>query len=282
MNDIPLDRYLAFARAVCAEAGEILLEYRQRGALTVDSKADFELVTGADLAIDQHITRRVAEAFKEHALLSEESSQDVNLEASACWIVDPLDGTANFVHGHDHVAISIALAISGEINLGVVHAPFQQQTFWAVRGEGAFRNGTRIAASTLTDVRRALIATGFPHQRSEIDLLVDRLKPLLREFGDIRRLAAPALDICWVADGRLTGFVDRIHKWDIAAAGLIATEAGARVIALKAMEDRGGSDGTDYIVAAPGIFDRLCDVMSHRQEGQGRTFSTLKSQLIQP
>ncbi|MGO4736555.1 inositol monophosphatase [Bosea sp. 2KB_26] len=282
MNDIPLDRYLAFARAVCAEAGEILLDYRQRGALTVDSKAGFELVTSADLAIDQHIARRVAEVFKEHALLSEESSQDVNLEASACWIVDPLDGTANFVHGHDHVAISMALAISGVISLGVVHAPFQQQTFWAVRGEGAFRNGTRIAASTLTDVRRALIATGFPHQRSEIDLLVDRLKPLLREFGDIRRLAAPALDICWVADGRLAGFVDRIHKWDIAAAGLIATEAGARVIALEAMADRGAGDGADYIVAAPGIFDRLCDVMSHRHDGQERTLSTSESQLIQP
>ena len=144
--------------------------------------------------------------------------------------------------------------------LGVVHAPFQGQTFWAVAGRGAYRNGQRIKASSLTDVRRALIGTGFPHNRTRIDEIVDRLKPLLREFGDIRRLAAPALDICWVADGRLTGFVDRIREWDVAAAGLIATEAGAFMTALKPADGE-GDDGTDYLIAAPGIFERLCSVL---------------------
>ncbi|MBM3548063.1 MAG: inositol monophosphatase [Alphaproteobacteria bacterium] len=249
-------RYLDFALSVCREAGEILRDVRRKGDIRVDSKAGFELVSEADTAIDAHFRRSIGDAFPGHMMLSEESGADVRPGATPCWIVDPLDGTANFVNGHDHVAISAALMIDGEVVLGVVHAPLCDQTFSAVRGGGAFRNGTRIRASSLTDARRVLIATGFPHVRTNIEGLVDRLKPLLAEFGDVRRLAAPTLDICWVADGRLAGFVDRIHLWDIAAAGLIATEAGARVMQLCPSHDA-APDGVDYIVAASGIFDQL-------------------------
>ncbi|MEE1657490.1 inositol monophosphatase family protein [Microvirga sp. CF3062] len=257
-DDKLIDQGLAFALAVCTEAGDILREIRREGRVAVEGKDEFELVTNADLAVDRHFKERIAQTFKGHAVLSEEDEGSGNSSKALCWVIDPLDGTANFVHGHDHVAVSAALRIDGVSVLGVVHAPFQGQTFWAAAGRGAYRNGERIKASSLTDVRRALIGTGFPHHRARIDEVVDRLKPLLREFGDIRRLAAPALDICWVADGRLTGFVDRIHEWDVAAAGLIAMEAGARMTVLKPAE---GDDGTDYLIAAPGIFERLCAVL---------------------
>jgi myo-inositol-1(or 4)-monophosphatase len=260
-RSIPTDRYLEFALTVCREGGDILHEARRSGDIAVVSKGGMELLTSADLAVDHHFRRRVADTFRDHVILSEESGGHEISDRKPCWIIDPLDGTANFVHGQDHVAISAALSIDGEVVLGVVHAPFHGQTFWAARGQGAFRNGHEIEASRLTDVRRALIATGFPHHRGEIDTLVDRLKPLLKAFGDVRRLAAPALDICWVADGRLTGFVDRIHRWDVAAAGLIATEAGARLATFGTSSDRLKDDGTDYVVAAPGIFDRLCQTM---------------------
>lgn len=259
-DDELIEQCLAFAMAVCAEAGDILREIRSNGNVAVDGKDDFEVVTNADLAVDRHFKQRIAQTFKGHAILSEEDRDGVNSSPSLCWVIDPLDGTANFVHGHDHVAVSAALKIDGMSVLGVIHALFQGQTFWAVAGRGAYRNGQQIKVSPLTDVRRALIGTGFPHRRTCIDEVVDRLKPLLREFGDIRRLAAPALDICWVADGRLTGFVDRIREWDVAAAGLIATEAGARMTMLEPADGE-GDDGTDYLIAAPGIFERLCAVL---------------------
>ncbi|WP_343234618.1 inositol monophosphatase family protein [Microvirga splendida] len=259
-DDELVERGLAFALAVCAEAGDILREIRSKGNVAVDGKDGFEVVTNADLAVDRHFKQRIAQTFRDHAVLSEEGAGSGTSSKGLCWIIDPLDGTANFVHGHDHVAVSAALKVDGTSVLGVVHAPFQGQTFWAVAGRGAYRNGQQIKASPSTDVRRALIGTGFPHRRNRLDEVVDRLKPLLREFGDIRRLAAPALDICWVADGRLTGFVDRIHEWDVAAAGLIAVEAGARLKVLNPA-DCEGEDGTDYVIAAPGIFERLCAVL---------------------
>lgn len=256
-------RYLDFALTVCREAGAILREARSKG-VAVESKPGFELVTDADVAVDLHFRQRIASAYPDHTMLSEESHGDAKVGPAPCWIVDPLDGTANFVHGQDHVAVSAALSLEGEVVLGVVHAPFHDQTFWAVRGNGAHRDGQAIKASSLTDIRRALIATGFPHVRTNVDALVDRLKPLLSTFGDIRRLAAPALDICWVADGRLSGFVDRLHLWDVAAAGLIATEAGARLAAFGPGHDQTPADGTDYVVASPGIFERLCETVSGR------------------
>lgn len=256
-----VDRALPFALTVCCEAGEILRAIRSNGDLAVEQKTGFELVTRADLAVDRHFRQRIAAEFADHVILSEESVEPQSPRQVPCWIIDPLDGTMNFIHGQDHVAVSAALSVGGQVVLGVVHAPFHGQTFWALKGRGAYRDGRKIETSRLTDIGQALIATGFPHDRAHVDALVDRLKPILRTFGDIRRLAAPALDICWVADGRLTGFIDRIHIWDVAAAGLIATEAGARLLSLQSDPSRARAEGTDYVIAAPGIFGQLCEIL---------------------
>jgi myo-inositol-1(or 4)-monophosphatase len=252
-----VDLYLDFALAISREAGAILLRMRETTDFDVSSKKGFELVTTADLEVDQHLHSRISERWPDHVILSEEGATSSSAGSGPCWIIDPLDGTANFAHGHDHVAISIALSLGDDIILGVVHAPFHSQTFHATLGGGAFRNGVQIKVSDAVDPALALIATGFPHDRTNIERILDRLKPLLRTFGDIRRLAAPALDICWVADGRLDGFFDRIHIWDVAAAGLIATEAGAKMAKLALHGYREAEDGEDYLIACPRIFDRL-------------------------
>lgn len=257
MTDISegeLASFLRTALEICSEAGEMVRQARQAGNITVSSKNGFELVTNLDRDVDRLFRDRLTRTFRDHRILSEEGEPVPNPESGVCWIVDPLDGTANFANGLPHVAVSAAVAIDGIVQLGVVEAPFYGETFHATRGRGAFRNGQPIRASAITEPRKALIATGFPHDRRGVDELVDRLKPLLRDFGDIRRLAAPALDICWVADGRLGGFLDRLFVWDFAAAGLIAEEAGAMCHAFELGEK---SQQHDYLVAAPGIFSQL-------------------------
>lgn len=265
-SDMRLDDYLQFALVTCREAGELLLAARASGAMKVDRKAGFELVTNVDLAIHQHFESRISEKWPHFLLVSEESDGPGELAGRPYWIIDPIDGTANFVHGLDHVAISAALSLDNQIVVGVVHAPFLNQTFWAKRNEGAYRDGHRISIDPNPDPARALIATGFPHDRSDVDRLLDRLKPLMHIFGDIRRLAAPALDICWVADGRLNAFFDRVYAWDVAAAGLIATEAGARVAAVA--DAPNGSGARDYLIAPPALFDTLLTLLA--PEGNSR------------
>ncbi|WFU25160.1 inositol monophosphatase family protein [Bradyrhizobium sp. CB1717] len=259
--------YLEFALAISHEAGATLLRMRERAHFDVCSKGGFELVTTADIEVDQLLRARIGERWPDHMILSEEGAAFASAGSDPCWIIDPLDGTANFAHGLDHVAISIALSLGGDIVLGVVHAPFQSQTFHATLGGGAFRDGAPIKISSAVDPARALIATGFPHDRRNIERILDRLKPLLLMFGDIRRLAAPALDICWVADGRLEGFFDRIRIWDVAAAGLIATEAGAKMARLTLHGGQDASDGEDFLIACPPIFDRLRSVLETGRAG---------------
>ena len=249
-----VNRFLEFALSLSVEAGEIMRSARERRSISVTEKAGFELVTDIDLRIDALCRARIAAAFADHGIWSEEVAWTSDAGNGCVWIIDPIDGTANFANGLPHVCVSIALAIDGEVQMGVVHAPFYGETFWAVKGDGACCNNRVISVSDIREPRRALIATGFPHERQEMGALVDRLKPMLMEFGDIRRLAAPALDICWVADGRLHGFADRIHYWDVAAAGLIASEAGAVVHLVRLAQDQQGSD---YLISAPGIFDAL-------------------------
>lgn len=129
-----IDAYLEFARTICIEAGEILVDTRRQRRLTVSTKSAFELVTDADWAVDQHIRRRVSTAFGDHTILSEEGDDLVESADAPCWIIDPLDGTANFIYGHDHVAVSAALAINNKVILGVVHAPLPPADILGRRG----------------------------------------------------------------------------------------------------------------------------------------------------
>lgn len=231
MKNKPMLNELAeFARELALEAGQLIVEQRAQGAIQYNYKAQQELVTSADIAADQLIIKGIQARYPTHRILSEETytNRDALKDLdSPIWIIDPIDGTVNYAHGHHMVAISIAFACEGEVKAGVVHNPFLKETFFAVHGSGAFLNQQKIQVSHLDNLRKALIATGFPYNKSSVPEIMQRTQKVLMACQDIRRLGSAALDICWVACGRLDGYFESLSPWDFAAARLIALEAGA-------------------------------------------------------
>jgi len=222
---------LDFTCKLAREAGQLIVDERCNSALQAEFKNGDELVTQADLKADALITKAINGEFPDHLLVSEELAPDtasLSKQMGPLWIVDPIDGTVNYAHGHAQSAISIAYAVGGRVEVGVVYNPFTKELFHAQYGKGAFLNGAPISVARETNLRRAIIATGFPYNKAEIGILVHRLGSVLAACADIRRLGSAALDICWVAAGRLDGYYESLSLWDFAAAQLIATEAGAR------------------------------------------------------
>lgn len=219
-----------FAQSLAREAGELILSEREQAVLVHDYKGGNELVTNADIKADQLIRTRIEQRFAGHRLLSEESSPELQRVWESevpVWIVDPIDGTVNYAHGHIQSAVSIAYCENGQITLGVVYNPFTEELFSAELGKGAMLNGAMIRVAEKTNLRRAIIATGFPYIKEGIDDMVERVRNILHHCADIRRLGSAALDICWLAAGRLDGYYESLSLWDFAAARLIAKEAGA-------------------------------------------------------
>ena len=219
-----------FAKALAVHAGDMIVRERASGDLQHQFKNGSELVTQADLKADRLITSLIHESYPEHLILSEELAPEidqVSTENGHLWIVDPIDGTVNFAHGHSQSAVCIAHVENGQIVDGVVYNPFTKELFWAESGGGAYLNERRIQVAGETDRRRAIIATGFPYEKSTLEPQIRRVGNILRQCADIRRLGSAALDICWVAAGRLDGYYESLNLWDFAAAQLIAIEAGA-------------------------------------------------------
>lgn len=223
---------LAFARQVCSEAGSLLLLRRREGALgRVDQKASAtDLVTAVDREAEEHVVRRIRERFPDHAILSEESGEVGGNSTSHRWILDPLDGTRNYVYGFPFYSVSLALVVGGRTEVGVVEVPYLRESFWARRGGGAFLNGERIHVSERQRFDDALFSTGFACVRA--GLKRNNIPPtarILDRTHDIRRTGSAAMDLCYVACGRLDGFWElALAPWDVAAGGLIVEEAGGR------------------------------------------------------
>ena len=219
-----------FAIKLARDAGSLILNASKAGNLTLELKNNVELVTSADNAADSLICEQIRSKFPGHVVISEESSPDASsilTSTSPFWIVDPIDGTVNFAHGLSQSAVSIAFVENGVIEIGVVFNPFTNELFAARRGQGATLNGLKIAPSAQIHLRQALIATGFPYQKTDLRPILSRLEAVLNGCADIRRLGSAALDICFVATGRLDGYYESLSLWDFAAAQLIAKEAGA-------------------------------------------------------
>lgn len=257
------DTALIAARA----AGEILINIRESGFET-NKKGERDLVTSGDLAAERCIIELIRKEFPDHAILSEEASPEATvsiLEQDAVWIIDPIDGTTNFAHGHYMVAVSIAFASRGKIQSGVVHAPFLNETFAAERGQGATLNGMKISCGEKTSLTDSLVATGFPYDRTNIEQIVSRIERVLKNCRDVRRAGSAALDTCWVACGRVDAYYETCKVWDIAAGALIAREAGARTGSLIEVpsEWRYVSElfPEQFIVSRPGVFDALRDLL---------------------
>jgi myo-inositol-1(or 4)-monophosphatase len=162
-------------------------------------------------------------------MLGEEGGETAG-EEDARWVVDPLDGTTNYAHGLPMFAVSIALEKAGEVVAGVVHDPIREETFVAERGRGARLNDESIGVSETDELVRALVVTGFPYDRDEVPAAVELFGRFSVLAQGMRRLGSAALDICYVASGRVDAYYERgIHAWDIAAASLVLQEAGGTV-----------------------------------------------------
>lgn len=266
-----LTERLALAVEIAEQAGDYIREARQQQNYQWHYKKDSELVTDADIAVDQLIADYLEERFPGEARLTEEL--DPNPEnlgrAGPLWVIDPIDGTVNFAQGLPHVAVSIAWALDGEVQLGVVHAPFLAETFTAVRGGGAHRNGQRIRASLTSRLSRSLVATGFPYRLEGREPLLRRLTTVMHECKDMRRCGSAALDLCNVACGRLDAYYESVSPWDFAAGVLIARESGARTGHLYPCPTGVPSDlyGEHIIVTAPDIYSELEAVLIRADGG---------------
>ena len=263
----PMSEITQFAKAAAVHAGDMIVRERNQNSLQWDFKGGNELVTQADLKADTLITNLIRETYPEHVVLSEELAPTVVGDDAAfdrdLWIVDPIDGTVNYAHGHCQSAVSIAYVHNNEIVVGVVYNPFTCEMFWAEAGNGAFLNDSPIEVARESDPSRAIIATGFPYDKSTLEPMIKRVAIILRECADIRRLGSAALDICWVAAGRLDGFYESLSLWDFAAAQLIAREAGAQYGHFS--EVPAGVDPQfhcdDILVANPALYPRLRDIL---------------------
>jgi myo-inositol-1(or 4)-monophosphatase len=228
---VPDPRYLAVAVEAALAAGRLQLKYFRRD-LHIRKKGVIDLVTEADLAVEQDVRDRVARNFPSHVFLGEEGAQSAPTSDSPYrWIVDPIDGTTNFAHGLPLFCVSIALEISGRVEVGVVYVPVGDELFTAERGEGARLNGRRIHVTRETELIDSLLVTGFPVQT---DTAQDEQLAIFGEFLSraraVRRLGSAALDLAWVAAGRFDGFWERsLHGWDVAAGALLVEEAGGRI-----------------------------------------------------
>jgi myo-inositol-1(or 4)-monophosphatase len=222
-----LTRELEVAVAAAKAAGEVLRSgFGQQ--LSVRHKGEVDLVTEADEKAERKIKEVLADAFPTYGMLTEES-EEVAGEGECRWIVDPLDGTTNYAHGLPIFVVSIALESAGEAILGVVHDPLSEETYVAECGGGATLNGQSIQVSDTDDLIRALIATGFPYDREDIGDVLELFGKFAKLTQSMRRLGSAALDICYVAAGRLDGYYEQdIKAWDIAAGALILEEAGGK------------------------------------------------------
>ena len=218
-----------FAVSLAHEAGALLIEKFDQ-SIEIHYKGDINLVTEADKMSENIIMAAIRQSFPEHGILSEESPAILD-GSSLRWIIDPLDGTTNYAHGYPVFCVSIALEKNGTIILGVIYDPTRRDTFVAVRGEGAFLNGKKLAVSKVSALSRSLLATGFPYDiRESEENNLNYFNIMAKEVQAIRRAGAAALDIAYAAAGRFDGFWElKLKPWDTAAACLLLEEAGGKI-----------------------------------------------------
>jgi len=212
-------------------AGEIMIRQLNRlDALEVAEKGRNDFVTRVDQMAEEAIIEVIRDHYPDHAIIAEESG--ASGEHSIQWIIDPLDGTTNYMHGFPVFSVSIAVMEDGELQHGVVYDPLRQEIFSASRGQGAQLDGRRIRVSKQATLKGALIATGFPYRTTEehMDRYLQMLRQVMIETAGVRRPGSAALDLCYLAAGRVDGFWELgLRKWDVAAGAMIIREAGGRV-----------------------------------------------------
>ena len=210
----------------------------------IDKKGTIDLVTEVDLAVERMFRAMIASRFPDHQILAEEMGGAASVPAGPCWVFDPIDGTTNFAHGLPIFCASLALEIDGVAEIAAVYDPNRKELFTAERGGGAFLNGAPLRVSPAAHLVDAMLVTGFPYDvHARVDEIVGLFAAFVGQARAVRRLGSAAIDLCYVAAGRLDGFWESdLKPWDIAGGALIVAEAGGRVTGTDggAFSSRGG------------------------------------------
>ncbi|MBS1127100.1 MAG: inositol-monophosphatase [Nitrospirae bacterium] len=231
MNRHPGKEFLTTAVTAARISGDIILKNLGRLSTSdIQSKQAFDFVTKVDRWSEAVIMKTIREKFPHHLFLSEETLQQKG-NGDYRWIIDPLDGTTNFIHGFPVFSVSVALEYKKEIILGVVFDPLRDELFHATKCSGTFLNNTKVRVSDTKTLENSLIATGFPFRKKEmIDDYLNAFKHIFERVSDIRRAGSAAIDLAYIAAGRVEGFFElNLSPWDIAAGGLLITEAGGSI-----------------------------------------------------
>lgn len=253
---------LNIAITAARTAGDLIVRHiDQVDRVKVTAKSQHEYFSEVDVKAEQAIIKTILKAYPEHGIIAEESGTH-NLEAESVWIIDPLDGTTNFLHGFPFYSVSIAHKVKNRIEHAVVYDPIRHECFSASRGRGAQLNDRRIRVSKQTQMSGALLGTGFP---TRSPTLAQRYFPTFEAmFGKcagMRRTGSAALDLAYVACGRLDGFWEfGLRPWDIAAASLLIKEAGGLISDLQGGEDY--LNHGDVVAGTPKIFKSLLQTLN--------------------
>jgi myo-inositol-1(or 4)-monophosphatase len=239
------------------KAGDIAIRYSRRlHQLEVHNKSRNEFVTQVDIEAEQAIIEIIRERYPDHGIVGEETGEQAGDDT--VWIIDPLDGTTNYVHGFPMYAVSIGVQIKGRMSVGCVYDPVSQELFTAIRGKGAQLDGHKIRANKDQKLEGALISTGFPYRDNDrwMETWLNQFRAVMQVATDCRRPGSAALDLSYLAAGRIDGFWEfGLKQWDIAAGSLIVREAGGII---SSMTDDGDYMETgNLIAAAPRVHPEL-------------------------
>ena len=255
---------LTIAVKAARRAGNIInRSARDLDLLTVTAKGPKDFVSEVDREAERTIVETLHATYPAHAILAEEgTSRDKNVDAEYLWIIDPLDGTTNFLHGFPQYCVSIALSHKGVITQGVIYDPVRNDLFTATRGRGAYLNDRRIRVSRRQHLRDCLIGTGFPFRDgSFLDTYLEMMRTMITHTAGLRRPGAAALDLAYVAAGSYDGFFEiGLNPWDVAAGSLLVLEAGGLIGDLSGEGDY--LHGGQVIAANPKIFSQMVQTLS--------------------
>jgi myo-inositol-1(or 4)-monophosphatase len=264
---MPDPLFLSTAIEAVVRAGDMQMAHVGR-QVHVEKKGAIDLVTDVDLAVERMFRTLIAERFPDHCVLAEELGEADVTPAGPCWVFDPLDGTTNYAHGLPIFCASLALEIDGVAEVAAVYDPNRRELFTAERGAGAFVNGAPLRVSDARDLVDAMLVTGFPYDvHARVPEIVGLFGAFVGRARAVRRLGSAAIDLCWVAAGRMDGFWEcDLKPWDLAGGALIVAEAGGRVTdtAGRPFTSRAGQ-----VVASNGyVHDEMLRVIRDFRSGQ--------------